>query len=203
MRVPILAAVAASVALFALPAAAHGWVEDRDDTVVMARECPLPAPSAAQAAVRCQGVVTPPVKERVRRAYRHEDMAVRRGDGGDRDMYDDHALTMGDAGDRGLWDDRGRAFVDGAIHHEDEDRRGWDDHQYAQLQGGLHLDSGEARGRAYPETLRRAFLPGEHWIGPCGCGPARPTADPYGDLIWSAKLAPEAGPNRPNSDIHP
>jgi hypothetical protein len=201
MRVPVLAAVAASVVLFALPAAAHGWVENRDDTLVMARQCPLPGPSAAHAAVRCQVVVAPPVREWVGRVYHHQEMADRRGDGGDRDMYDDHGMTMRDDGDR-VWDDRGRAFVDGAIHHEDEDRRGWDDHEYAQLRSGLRRDGGEARGRVYPETLRRAFLPGEHWIGPCGCG-ARPTAEQYGDVMWSAKLAPEAGPNQPNSDVHP
>jgi hypothetical protein len=172
MRVPILAAVAASVALFALAAVAHGWVEERDSTFVTVRQCQFPA----HVAVRCGVAVAPPVKERVARVRHQEDVAAWRADH-DLDMYEDHGMAMRrDEGDRGVRDDRGRASADGAIHHEDEDRRGWDDREYALRDWGPQRDSGDAHAHVYEEQRGRTFAHGEHWLGNCGCGPARPTA---------------------------
>jgi hypothetical protein len=230
MRAPILSAVAATVALFALPAAAHGWTEDRDDSTVEVRECPLPAPAYHHHAshvyrhrahaVRCQVAEAAPVDERVVRVYHHEDRDEWRGDrdrdegardrdrdwrgaDNDRDMYEDHGMSMRheehedrdmgrDEGERRMMDDRGRAYVGGAVHHEDEDRRGWDDHEYARRDGGMHWDSGEARWRVYRMERERSFEHGEHWLGDCGCGPARPSAtDEDGYLVWAGKVGPD------------
>jgi hypothetical protein len=290
MRVPMLSAIAAVAAVMALPAAAHGWEQDRDDSVVMVRECPLPAPAAhhhvghvaashhrGRAAVRCQVAEATPVEEHVVRIYHHEDvdacadrdrcgdrdrddgwrdqgrdgrgadrdrgmdqdhaMAMRHDDG-DRDRYGDHDMTMRhddgdrdqhedhemvvrrddgdrgmrddramamrrDGGDRQVWDDRSRGFVDGSVHREAEDRRGWDDHEYAQRDDGMRRDDGDARSHVYYEERERTFEHGEHWVGQCGCGPARPTAtDDDGYLVWAGKVAPEDGGDR-SWDVHP
>lgn len=279
MRAPMLSAFAAAAALFALPAAAHGWVDDRDDTVVEVRECPLPAPPVAHhhvshvvvsrhrahTAVRCQIAEAPPVEERVVRIYHHEDadacadrdrcgdrdrddgwrdrdrdgrgadrdrdmhedhdMAMRRDDGehdrygdhdfamhrddGDRRMWDDHARAYVDGSvhheeEERSWNDRAHAYVDGSVHHEDEDRRGWDDHEYARRDDGMHWDNGQARTHVYYEQRERSFEHDEHWIEHCGCGPARPTAtDEDGYLVWSGKVLPPDGADEPTWDVHP
>jgi hypothetical protein len=160
MRAPILSAFAAA-ALFALAPAAHARVTDPDDGVADRRECPLPAPLAhnlPRLEAGCQAtVVTPPAEERVLRV-RRQAAGERGADFGRRDI------------------DAGAALVEHAVYSEAEDRQGWDDHEYAQRDGGLRQDSGDGRSGLYREALGRAFLPGEHWIGPCGCGPASPTA---------------------------
>jgi hypothetical protein len=164
MRVPILTAVAAAVALIALPAAAHGWVEDRDGSVVMVRECPLPAPTvyhrhvshvvsrSRHGAVRCQvAAVTAPVEERIVRVYHHEDMDAWRGDHdrcdgdrcGDRDRDEgwrdgDHDRRGAD-GDRDMYEDHGMAMR----HDEHEDH----DMAMRHDEGDRHMS--DDRGRAF------------------------------------------------------
>ncbi|HXQ45944.1 MAG TPA: hypothetical protein VN806_04965 [Caulobacteraceae bacterium] len=189
MRVPILSAFVAAAALFALPAAAHGWVDDRDDTVVEVRECPLPAPPVAHrhvshvvyrhrhVAVRCQVAEAPPVDEHVVRIFHHEDRdaCADRDRCGDRDRDDgwrDHDWRGADR-DRDMYEDHGMAMRhddgdhdrygdhDMVVRHDDGERRMWDDHARAYVDGSVHHEDEDRRGWDDHEYAQRGD--GMHW----------------------------------------
>jgi hypothetical protein len=152
MRVPLLSAAAALFALCALPAAAHGSGENRDDTV---RECPLHAAAHyhhrvgrhwAHTTVRCQAPVEDEHIVRVeheehygyigddrdreshegRREHEHGDGDWREHEHGDRDR-EEHEWRGAD-GDRDMHEDHGRAYVGESVHHE----------EYGDRYGGMH-----------------------------------------------------------------
>lgn len=163
MRVRLLPALVALALSVALPAAAQGWFEGRDASAVAA----WPARHHAdQVGCLCQeAVVTPPEAYGRTRQHSHSD------------------AWRGADGDRSLFADDGRGHARGAVYREAEDRLGWDDREPIWRAGGLHADVGEARWRIYPETRERAWAPGEHWIGDCGCRPAGPSDD-SGFVVW-------------------
>jgi hypothetical protein len=189
MRVPILSAFAAAAALFALPAAAHGWVDDRDDSAVEVRECPLPAPPAAHRhvshvawshhrarTVRCQVAEAPAVDEHVVRIVHHEDRdaCADRDRCGDRDRDDAWRDRDHDGrGDRDMYEDHGMAMRhddgdhdrygdhDMVARHDDGERRMWDDHARAYVDGAVHHEDEDRRGWDDHQYAQRDR--GMHW----------------------------------------
>jgi len=175
MRAPILSAFAAAATalLFALPAAAHDWV-DREESVVTVRECPLPAPASqhhvgriaashrrrAHAAVRCQVAEATPVEEHVVRIYHRED--VEDCAGRDRCTDRDHDRWRerdwrGAERDRDMDQDHGMAMSrdDGdryGARRDDGDRAMRDDHDM-----GMRRDDGDRR---MWDDHARAFVDG-------------------------------------------
>jgi len=179
VRVALSAAVAAAFALIALPAAAHGWGEDRGETV---NECPLPAYHHHAShmmlmhrhhAVRCEAAaVYPPVEEHVVRIYHHEDMDGWRGEHGDRDEAwrereehwrdrDRDQDWRGADGDRRMFEDHGRGYVDGAVYREREEHEGYGDHGRAYVDGAVHHEDEDRRGWNDREYAYRDG--GMHW----------------------------------------
>jgi len=178
--------------------------------------------------------IAPPIEERTARIERRADAGEWRdherceGDRcGDRDegwRARDEGWRGADAGRR-MFEDQGRgyadrgmryehegpdmsferrAYVDGAVHHEDEDRRGWNDREYAERDRGLHRDAGMDRWGVHEVEREQSWTQGEHWLGDCGCGPARPSAtDEYGYLVWSGKVVPEGYPEAPTWEVRP
>jgi len=194
MRLPLFTALSAALLLSALPAVAHDWSEDRDDSVVVERICPTEVVTKVtrvvharhvvrhHAVAHCPVVAKAPVTHHRRRVVATTTTTrIER-----RWSYDVFHV------DRGCFDGDGRM-------HED--------HGMACRIDGMHHDDVGAFRHMYREEEDQwsSSERHEHWRGPWRGGQPSAT-DRYGYLTWPGKVweGPPMGPPPPDAvEVHP